>query len=442
MTNKNNFNKYHWLYFLCLISLVVVGLSACEKGDDSVGIKLADKDQNVEIQVLDTFTVRASTVFLDSITTGGNGRLLAGRYTDPKLGTVQAIPYFELSHTSSFKLTDDNNKIEYDSLVFSTSYEYWYGDTTQSQTISLHGLQSDLDDERTYYNTSSVPVLSESLGNKRFKARPRLGKNLTIRMSDDLGLALFNAAKADKLQDQDDFQIILHGLALLNGANDNAAVLGFKSDSTMLKLYYHTNSEQSVTEAIQTFPLSSTLKFNQIQALNRPGKLANLQKQGDIISSAETNEELYLQQSLGFATRIDFPSIQQLQNVGYASLNQAILTVKPASGANPSNLPLPSQLTMYYASTKNKALSPLYTSYSTTQQVVSYTTDYTTTDKAYSFELHEYVNSILKSTGSEWNGLLIMPYSTSLGVDRLVFGSQKSANKPMKLTVFVTMVSK
>ena len=69
-----------WGRLLGLLGLVAL-LGACSNGVTEIGVGLPDANANTGAYLVDTITVRASTVLRDSVPTSTSSYLLAGRYT-------------------------------------------------------------------------------------------------------------------------------------------------------------------------------------------------------------------------------------------------------------------------------------------------------------------------------------------------------------------------
>ncbi|RZK87980.1 MAG: hypothetical protein EOO62_38370, partial [Hymenobacter sp.] len=67
--------------------------AACSSTPGNIGVGLPSADANTGAYLVDTLTIKASTVLRDSIITSGSSSLLVGRYIDPQLGTITAKSY-------------------------------------------------------------------------------------------------------------------------------------------------------------------------------------------------------------------------------------------------------------------------------------------------------------------------------------------------------------
>lgn len=75
---KINFFKFSLIYILFF---------SCKKTDIDFGSQFLDKDYT-EIIKTDTFSVEASTIYIDSFVTSGSSNTLIGGYSDPFLAEL------------------------------------------------------------------------------------------------------------------------------------------------------------------------------------------------------------------------------------------------------------------------------------------------------------------------------------------------------------------
>jgi hypothetical protein len=422
-------------YRLCC-GLLVGGLllAACQSEEDAFDIDLGNIDL-AQAQLIDTFTVRTATVQLDSVATSNAPRLLVGRQRDARVGTVRAQAHVEFALGDEFRLTDDDL---FDSIQLSLTYDYHFGDTAQAQTLAVHELSRLMDFSETYYNTSTTPLVPAPLAQVRFRSSPTGNKRkLDIRLPDELGRRLYQAAIAGELTTNDNFLELIKGLALVPGPTDEAAILGFRTDSTQLILHYHREGFQDREELTRRF--RANLRFNQVGADRQRTPLAALAQPRQSLSANQTGQEVYVQAGTGLGVRIDFPHLPILRNYTRGSLNAAKLVVRTLPGTVEPNTPAPA-LTLYRINSRNQALSVLPQSFSRDRgQIATYTVDPATGEGRYEFEILQYVDGIIQTQGTEWDGLVLVPVERSHATDRLVLGGNRHPNFRLKLDLFFTV---
>ena len=175
-----------------LLGIIWMFLAAgCNNEPNVLRIGTSDFEKNFGVVLVDTMTVAASTVLLDSIPTSNTGTLLVGGFSDVNLGTLRAEAYVQVGMLSAWVPTEEAH---FDSLVLVAKYSgYVYGDTTRSQTFTVSRITQDFKtyalpqywvDEGQYsalyeanslYNTSTVQYAAQALGSKTVRPRPHAG---------------------------------------------------------------------------------------------------------------------------------------------------------------------------------------------------------------------------------------------------------------------------
>lgn len=344
-----------YLSFILFILIV-----ACSEEDQYVESSIDNfvKSQT-SFALLDTFSVNMETIIIDSIGTSSTGTLLTGKYDDPELGPTESKAYFELTPPSGFDLAENE---EYDSLVLVLNYgDLVYGDTLQTQTIWVKQLLEEMEesDDGGYYNTTEFNYSDDALGELIFIAKPFKNQELTIKMSDALGVDLFNKLKddADEVSSSEDFREFFKGL-VLEGGEENTAVLSFLADtSACLVLHTHISEESRRLQSYEFSMGASGNYFNHIEADRSTTVLSDLSTQRESISSSQLGDKAFIQGGTGIITRINFPSLDRLLEMDTKNLMyKAELILKPYPGSE-DVIDLPSSLVLYYTDKYNNLVS-------------------------------------------------------------------------------------
>ncbi|HEX8529035.1 MAG TPA: hypothetical protein VF646_03400 [Cytophagales bacterium] len=108
------------------------------------------------------------------------------------------------------------------------------------------------------------------------------------------------------------FRSLLKGIAVFPGGGDNGAILGFRaiSDSTVIRLHYHTDDLNRKPETVTFKAKKSSVRFNQLQSDRSGTLLAPLQRTRQAIDAALTGDETFLLSGIGLVTRLDFPYLR------------------------------------------------------------------------------------------------------------------------------------
>lgn len=325
---------------------------ACED-PTNIGEELEPQNQNFGVLFADTFTIRTSTVLIDSVRTSQSPYFLVGNYDDSKLGRVTAQSFLQARLNDAYSL-GDNPQLE--SLQLILDYAYAYGDTNQVQELQVYRLTDSIriykDDKinaKTYYNFDRITYdASTPVGMATFQPRPYTpGDSLIIRLSDDLGqyLLSLNGNNADQ------FQQNFFGLTLAPGpATSNAVITGFTA-ATAFESLLRLNYRNAAGEArYYDFPVTR-LWFNTIQSDRSNTPVAGLVNFYDALPSAATSEETYVQGGVGLMTKIEIPTLKALldSDSGDATVNRVELLVEPAVGSVSAYAPAAPGLALYRA---------------------------------------------------------------------------------------------
>ncbi|RTQ53447.1 DUF4270 family protein [Hymenobacter gummosus] len=419
-------------------ALLLTGLTACE---DPAGLEsaLGVDDGTLAAAYVDTITVRTSTVLTDSVVSSTSSYLLLGRYQDARLGSVTARSYLQVGQASTF--TPEAGAV-LDSLVLVlTPDTYRYGDTTRTQTLEVHRLQTDLRGTATYYTADSRPYDAATLGRRTFRARRPLS-SLRVLLDNALGQRLLDAARLGALGTTDELLYLLPGLVLTPAATDDAALLRFAVAGSALQLYYHLSSEPD-QQLSHSFELAyGPAHFYQLEADRRGSLLTALPAPRQALPSALTAEETYIQAGLGLQTRVEFPYLTDLKDLsGGIVINAATLEAEVVGSSENRYLPPPTELLPRLTDAGNH-LGARFGDASGVAVTAGYqrgTSPRTGLERGlYTASLTTYCTQVLAGTLAN-NGILLGPASGDM-VERVVLGSGRNTTAPMRLRVFFTRI--
>jgi hypothetical protein len=442
-----------WCVSLLFAGLLLT-LGACTTPGD-IGVGLPDANANTGAYMIDTLTIRASTVLRDSVVTSASSNLLVGQYNDPELGKITAKSYFNL--TGAFQ---PNQTQVFDSVVLVLKpTAYRYGDTTKTQTlVEVHELTSPISSTKysfaspkltpAPYNAAS-PILNQSRQDTTklvapvLRARPNL-TTLRLRLSNKWGRGLFKAAKDGRIATQDLLDARYFGLALVPGATDNASLLAFgaATSGAALTLYYHDPLTPG-TAVAQDFALNGR-HFYQVTAdrtsAASPALATLTSLQG--IKAEQTAQRTYIQGALGLVTKLEFP---YLANVSYFSehliVTNAIITAPIVTGTATGSLPPPLSA--------SGAASPPLVIYNTDQGnrlvstyvdgpgvAYSSATNFSTglEQRAYSWSVQQYCQGVINRTIPN-NGLIVAPFAPE-SPTRVVLGGPRNTTNKLQLRLY------
>ncbi|MGD9928764.1 MAG: DUF4270 family protein [Mangrovibacterium sp.] len=333
-------NKNYILVFLMIV------MAACntDVGNFQIGEDLVETKSR--IVMIDSFSVKLSTVLLDSISTASVDPALVGKYENETIGTTELRHYFnfDLSETAG-SLTD---KDILDSVTVRLSYSgYFYGDTTEMQTIQIHRLTDELEylkndlGQMYLVNHSSFNYETDPMGSLEYYPYPSTD-SIEIRLDDSFGQELIDLflAKSDDVSTNDKFNTYLKGF-VLKADPESKAVIGFNTSSSgiQLKLYTHRVELEKVENEYNFELASEGTHFNQSIADRSGTDYASLFSQREELPSLQTSNHTYIQGGEAVVTRIDFPSLNEIYSYGDRVLIKAELVLVPSSLNDLKKLP-------------------------------------------------------------------------------------------------------
>ncbi len=451
--------------FIFIVSIFWVACSSDEFEIQEVGDNFIPA--NTEVQLIDTFTVRASTFMMDSVPTSNTASMLVGQYNDTNFGKVKSVAYAKLKLGGKFRLEEKNQPV-FDSIVFISYYNrYYYGDTTKMQTISFHRVSEEMKRPKNniFYNSDSFKYDEQPLGNIQFKAEPnttekRKGEednvksvplDLRIRLNDDFGKHLMELAlqNSDTLVEQKMFEEMMPGFCLVPNADDDAAIIGlypYARDNrnsridtlTKVRLYYHEERGSSPNTS-KKFDLKlgeGNYIFNNIVSDRAGTPLESLALQKEDISSELTADATYVQGGIGVKTKLEIPYLRNLYQLGVtgALLKAELLMFPEVENHGNIMYPLPRTFTLSLCDGRNRVISvlsspknaevPLLAELIVEQQ---YEEDY-----YYSFDITNFVNGVLANVYTEETQSLIVDLNAPADTDsvnRVIFYNSKTNSK-------------
>jgi hypothetical protein len=425
--------KIFWL--LSLLSFLI----SCKQEESNIGKQFVDVHSRVVR--LDTMRVDVSTVLLDSITTSGKELALIGCYNDGEFGTITASTYCLFTYPAISVL---NSTCEYDSATISIYPNgYYYGDTMELQSISVYRLKDDitLDEDGYLYNTShftydSVSPIAKTNGN--IKLRPSKKQKVEMRVSDELGIDLFDRAKnIDDIYDNStNFFNYFKGICI-KSSSSSSAILGYTASDTslMMNIYYHTTS--TGVQSRLKFQLSgSSYQFNHISVDRSKTLLKNLKKGNMRISADSTNNEAFTQCGTGLVMRIDFPNLKDLHSLWqYATIAKAQLIVRPIKQTY-NEIALPDTMYVYKTDYNNNFLSAITdgNGYSLTGSL--YIENIYQEETRYTYDITSYIKALMNDGDFSDYGLLMISPKLSTSFERAILGNSQNEQNKIELIIY------
>jgi len=374
-----------------LAGIVYLLLSCNENATD---FKLGEEyiETQTQLNLIDTMSVKLSTVLLDTVPSSGTGRMLIGIHRDSDFGEIVSSSYFQIGIPASY---DFETGDVYDSLKLVITYDqYSFGDTLKEQKILVHQLTENIDpDENGDLNADmTFGYNSEPLGSITYIPKPNSSDDtLAIHLSDETGMDLFTKIEEDApiVGNTESFLDYFKGLVLIPDESYEGPIIGFGATSADARMLLYSHRPAETPEIIiHEFKLEDyASQFNHITHDYASTKINGLAKQREEISSSKTDGLAFLQGGTSLTIRIDFPSLDQILFLGRGSIVKAQLVVTPDVEFLNTNS-LPTSLLLYPADKVNRIVTgngAVSTSTLTIDQLYNENTEYL-------FNITDYLN--------------------------------------------------
>ncbi len=335
--------KLHQLDLLTLLISLFI-LSACQN-PDSIGLEV-DPSNAINGNLIDTVTITSSTVREDSLATNSLAAYPIGNLTDPVFGYTTSSIAASLTLPGSSLTFGTAPVLDSAVLVLKYSDEY-FGDPNALHKFEVHSLLESLKAGTPYYNTFNPDFNPTIIGSKLARVsikdsvlikeiitgKPDIEKKVApqIRIPIDSTYITNNFFKANagNFKDNAAFQTFIRGLYLTVNKNESTGqggitLLDLSSGGSKLELYYKSPKGTAIDTTVTSFVLQNT--SSQIAAA------FSHDYSGTEIESQLANPGMiynynFIQPMAGVKTKIKFPYIKKLNEIGNIVINKAELVI-------------------------------------------------------------------------------------------------------------------
>ncbi len=348
--------------------LIVISLFLVSCSDDDAVYKIGDKFTTVQskIHFVDTITVSASTVLLDSFPTSGYNKIFVGYNMDEQLGNSYAESYVEFTHKGS--LPELDSTVTFDSIVLYLRQSGAYsGDTNIIKTIAIHRVLEEITPRElnnTLNNSDNFLTSAEPYAELSFEQWPRSLEENFCRLPDSLGLNWFQMIvdKDSIIVSDDNFKEYFQGLAIKPITKDiswSATFYGVDEladnkivDELQIRLYFRRKNEME-NEFFAFVPSEKSKIFTHYK-IDHTGSILDGIENTTQILSGNTNNLMFVQAGGRVGFRIDVPLINNLNELHpNMSIMSARLIIKPSKGTYEKASKLPT-LHAYWIDSNNE----------------------------------------------------------------------------------------
>ncbi|MFV0365503.1 MAG: DUF4270 family protein [Mangrovibacterium sp.] len=401
-------NNWFLAFVLLMFASCNIDGSDFDMGEDLI-------NSHSKVFLTDTFSVRLSTVQIDSLLASSLDEVVMGKYEHPSLGTMDIEHYFKVQYKT---VSEDAT---FDSLTVKLRYsDYSLGDTLETVEFSIYQLSKELDiyDEPNVstdynYNTTRYPYDEANIvGTYRFTPYPHKD-SIEFKLNDDFGQAVFDWIQSDEDNENSSTSFLKYqkGFVIKQTAG-KPIILGLSnSNDDDIQLRFYTHKQGSLEEEDIEYELDKvTTKMNYSGVdYDRTGTLfADLVSQKEEIPSSKVDGLAVIQGSSGLMVKVDFPSIEQINGLNNTSLVRTDLFLVPDMDiCNPDELP--ETLYLYYTNKRNEFLpSTMLTTSSNEYVTASLSKDKLEGEYYYAVNITSYMASQMADNDYDTdNGLVI-----------------------------------
>jgi hypothetical protein len=415
--------KHGWL------ALFLFGvLMGCQNDPGTLGLSNSTFNKDFNVIVVDTITVKVSTVRLDSLPTSNTGILLVGGYDDAKLGRTQGEAYLQIGTGSGWT---PPTEATFDSLVLIAHYSgYTYGDTSYvhkfevrrvTQPFQIYTLPQFYLTEQQYsalytsnskFNTSAMRADMQPLGTRTLRSRAHSKDSVTVRLSDELGRQWLTMSKdqSPDIVEESRFLDYFKGISIGTDGTDQS-VLGINTTNLRIRLYYKSYVGEELTQSYHDFPFETGLyNYTRVITDRSNTALSSLSLKNNELSTSQTDNMAFIQAGSGLVTKLTFPYLTRLLRLTNVLLvNQAQIIIEPVKGTYDDKFPLPKTLTLYHTDKSNLPIQRVSANYNVNAfqaATISFDKEFDTST-GYQFTVTQLAQALLSTDGDSDRGLLI-----------------------------------
>lgn len=416
------------------------------------------------VVMIDTLTIQSSSVKFDSIISNSSDRFLVGGNYNAFSGYKNTFSFMEMIFDD--EITD--TEFEFDSLILVLNYDTYYsGDTTVTQTFSVHQLQEEmeLNSDGNLYTTNKFAYNSVPLGSISLNPSPNSHKEISIRLPEKLGSRLSQMIKdkKDTITSSTLFNTYFKGIVIKSQPNVKGAIIGFRtSDSGSndtentttttsthietkpeIRLYYHlTSNPDDLSGLFYKFSFNSDgIYFNQISGDASNSLIDSISVTNNERNSKLTNNNVFVQSGIQIFSKFQLPYLDNLLIMGKNSaFIGSTLRLFPIKGTYSSARNLPDSIYVFSADRKNQLTGQLTLPGSTTEYSYALRTINKEVEETvyYEVDVSSFIDTELKQE-LETKRSLMIGYSSAKAkktADYVILGGINSGKYSPKLNVY------
>ncbi len=314
------------------------------------------RNEILDVNFVDTVSIKLSTVKYDSFPSSNDIRHLVGYHYSKEIGSIHARSFFYFNKDSLPTALEED--AEFLRAEFELIHDgYFYFDTVAPFSLSMYPIEEEweLNDEGLLSNLSEVSYLDAyPIGTYQFQPRPQRKGSIFVAIDQDYAMSIFDFLQNEETDVLTEFDEQFPGLLLAVDTTLSQCFLGF-SPSSRLILHYEEGGEEKALRLS-----TNRLRFNQLLHHPSGSLLEGISTLRDDISSSETEHLAFLQNGAGLGIKVEFVSLDEVRAVLNENfIIEATLVLRPMKGTYSNTVSLPSDLRLYEIDELNRIRQPL-----------------------------------------------------------------------------------
>ncbi len=417
-----NIMKFISISSLFVVIFFVSILFSCNKKDENFGYNILPDSDKIKLLFSDTTTVKASTYKMDSLISSSVSVMLLGNYADKLCGKTSASFALQFAPEKEFRfLTVDIP----DSVVLNLPFRIdslsnnYYGDISVSQKINVYRLTEKLSYVNNYYSHKNPSDLhsGELLGSVTYRPYYSID-TLRITLKSELAKTFIEQEDTVFSSPEKFFEIFEGVYIEAESSEEDKSIVKFDRNADMrIDVFYHKESTTVPVRAKFPANVEKCAAFNMFSHQYEGTDLYD-----NIGDDTKETELVYIQETGGLRTKIQFPNIKEWGKDEKIVIKRAELIVETAEDkiSEESNFPAVNKLLLTgIADDGGYYLLPEYNNGSIYSGV-----NYDSETKKYRFDIAEYLTTVISGEIPN-NGIYIFSSAGKINFNRSVIQVNK-----------------
>jgi hypothetical protein len=332
-----------------LLLIGILALHSCTRPEQNIGLGIQPEEDLLGAEIIDTITVSASTIVLDSLRTDDLLFTLLGSYVDPDLGQAIVDMYTQIRLSSNDVDFGNSDFIYVDSLVLAFEHGGFHHGNTRPMNFMVQEIDDEYIQDSTYYNHHALSVFTSDLmdPNRRLVTpnytdwvvvgEDSLPPQLRLHLDTNFAREKFlSQSGLEPFSNNESFLDYFKGFKI-SPITPDRGVFSFNlldANSSLTMYYRDLNGDEPDTTSF-VFNINDLCSRHYQTNFSRSNAIAGI----NATDTLEANPYVYAQGGANVAARVEFPFIKKLLEIPGMVINKAELIIPVKEGAERNDLP-------------------------------------------------------------------------------------------------------